>query len=417
MTTTSSDLFLLQTGNIYAIPVLHYSMEMAAYVRLAFRHLAPDCVAVELAETMQNELMHAASRLPDISVVVAENENSPPLYYLCEPCDPAFEGLRSALEAHVSAFCIDLDVENYPHNQDFLPDPYATMRIGLKKYYEAYEKIALPQLKKTHHDIQRELYMARRLKELSLQYDKVLFVGGMSHVRDVLSLTSLNSFPKLTHATRQSVQVCTLSDRSCRDVLAEYGWASIHYEICRQYDHLPFPPDRQRLIYRLYKEAAKEYTSNSGNRVEGYHLRNAMKFAHNYALIKGQLVPDLFQILTAAKGCVDHNFAYEVWQIATSYPYLRNVDNLPALDLSIQDIWGKARHIRFQLKQKGTKGLNFHERSKNKKSLRFLPPGPFSICSYPPEDLHIERFGAFLRKKGTTMASEEKSRFSPSRLV
>ena len=30
----------------------------------------PDCVAVELAETMQLQLLHAASRLPDISIVI-----------------------------------------------------------------------------------------------------------------------------------------------------------------------------------------------------------------------------------------------------------------------------------------------------------------------------------------------------------
>ncbi len=33
------------------------------------------------------------------------------------------------------------------------------------------------------------MYMARRLKELSFSYDKVLFVGGMAHVERILELT------------------------------------------------------------------------------------------------------------------------------------------------------------------------------------------------------------------------------------
>ena len=69
-----------------------------------------------------------------------------------------------------------------------------------------------------------------------------------------------------------------------------------------------------------------------------------MKFVRNYALIRGQLMPDLFQILTAAKGCVDHNYAYEVWELATTYPYRRNIDGLPELDLSIEEFGGIAKY-------------------------------------------------------------------------
>ena len=43
-----------------------------------------------------------------------------------------------------------------------------------------------------------------------------------------------------------------------------------------------------------------------------------MKFARNYALVKGGLMPDLYQLLSAAKGCVEHNYAYEVWELATA---------------------------------------------------------------------------------------------------
>ena len=87
-------------------------------------------------------------------------------------------------------------------------------------------------------------------------------------------------------------------------------------------------------------------------------MRNLMKFLRNYALIRNRLMPDLYQILTAAKGCVDHNYAYEVWELATEYPYRRNIDNLPELDLSIEDVWGHSKIIRFQLKKKHPKALS-----------------------------------------------------------
>ena len=61
------------------------------------------------------------------------------------------------------------------------------------------------------------------------------------------------------------------------------------------------PPDRQKIIFQLYKEAAENYKQNTGNAFPGYHLRNIMKFVRNYALISGQLMPDLFKILNCCQ--------------------------------------------------------------------------------------------------------------------
>ncbi|MGA8165312.1 MAG: hypothetical protein WB791_09890 [Waddliaceae bacterium] len=420
-----NDVFTIRKGNVFAVPVIHYKMEIAAQVHLAFAAVKPDCVAVELAETMQLQLVHAASRLPDISIVITSDQRGGSLYYLCEPCDAAFEALRSALENQLPAYCIDLDVDEYPNVRERLPDPYSIQRIGFQEYYSLYRKIVLASgIAKSTTDQERELYMARRLKELSLSYDRILFVGGMAHVENVLKLMDKNSFSTVAHAERKQIEICTLTEQSCREVMAESGWISKCYDEARtEFDRekgsssfLPqsiFPPDRQKLIYSLYKESAKKYTDSTESDFPGYHFRNIMKYARNYALVNRQLMPDLFQILTAAKGCVDHNYAYETWELATDYPPLRNVDNLPELNLSIEEVWGHSKMIRFHLKEPSRKGLSFHKRRKDRSQFRFEPPGPFSICSYPPEDVMIEEFGNFLKKKGTKIFSEEGAKTVP----
>lgn len=406
----TSEIFCLQKDNIFAVPIIHYNMEMAAQVRLAFENIRPDCVAVELPQTMQLQMLHAASRLPDISVVVAQDKSQHSLYFMCEPCDAAFEGLRSALEAQIPAFCIDLDVDFYPDVREFLPDPYAIQRIGLKKYFESYEKGNAPLRNSVDHD--REMYMARRLKELSLSYDRILFIGGMAHISNILHLIDRSNFPDLKHAQRDIIQLCTLTPESCRDVMAESGWISSKYEEARN-ESAFMPPDRQKLIYDLYKAAADKYVENTGNAFPGYHMRNIMKFVRNYALIHMQLMPDLFQILSAAKGCVDHNYAYETWALATEYPYLRNVDGLPELKLTVEEIWKNSKLIRFHLKQAGRKNREFHKRRQDKSRFKFHPPSIFGICSYQPEDKAIERFGDFLKKKGTQILTEDAARTLP----
>lgn len=411
-------LFCIQKENIFAVPITHYNMEMAAQVKVAFEQIKPDCVAVELAETMQLQLLHAASRLPDISLVIAYDSNHHPLYYMCEPCDGAFEGLRSALETRIPAYCIDLDVDYYPDVHERVPDPYSIERIGLQQYYEIYKKIVLSKgAPATKIDSDRELYMAKRLKELSLTYDRILFVGGMAHIDNILKLVDRKSFPSLQHAQRDQIELCTLTEKSCQEVMAEFGWLTMCYEKARisyaeSAEIFSFPPDRQKLIYQLYKEASEKYVQNTGNAFPGYHMHNIMKFVRNYALINDRLMPDLYQILSAAKGCVDHNYAYETWNLATQYPFRKNVDGLPELNLSIEDVWGHSKIIRFHLKEKSRKNFTF-QRRKDRSQYRFKPPGPFSICSYPPEDVIVEKFGDFLKKKGTQLLTEEAARTLP----
>ena len=406
---SSPDTFYFQNENIFAVPILHYRMEFAAEVRRIYTELQPDCIAVELAETMQLQLLHAASRLPDISVVVSQNPNQSPLYYLVEPCDASFEALRSGLDSKIPCFCIDLDVDEYGDNHDPFPDSYSIYRIGLKNYYEAYQKKALASTVFSSKDRDREMHMARRLKELSLRYERILFIGGMSHVERVLKQIDNSSFPLIEHSKRDFIQLCTLTESSCRNVMAEFPYLTKKYEEARQSN---LQPDRQKVIYELYQHSAEIYKKNTGNDFPGYHLRNIMKFVRNYALIGHQLLPDLFQILTSAKGCVDHNYAYETWNLASTYPFLRNIDHLPELDLSVEDIWGHSKIVHFHLKEKSRKN-QFTQRRKDKTNLHFQPPEMFNICSYPPEDLAVERFGEFLKKKSLQLLSEDEARIIP----
>ena len=404
-------MFYLEKNQIFAVPITHYNMEMALQVRLAIEEIKPDCIAVEFAENMQLQLLNAASRLPDTSVVIAHQLQGDSLYYMCEPCDASFEALRSALELKIPSFCIDLDVADYPETKDFLPDAYSITRIGLKNYYEAYKNIALKKetAKKTL-DHMREMFMAKKLKELQFSYERILFVCGMAHVENVLKLTEQNAFPIYEHCTRNSIELRALTEKSNREVMAEFGYLSSKYEDARIQKFKNNLPDRQKIIYQLFKDASVEYIKNTGNAFPGYHFRNIMKFLRNYALIYDRLMPDLFQIITAAKLNVDSNYAYEVWSLATNYEHRKNVDSLNESDLSIEDIWGKAKIIRFNMKQKSRKNSFFERQAKSKSSYRFKPPGMFSICSYPKEDLVIERFGNFLKKRGSELLREESAK-------
>ncbi len=409
--------FFVQRGNIYAVPILHYNMEFAAQVKLAFEELKPDCAAVELPKTMHLQMLHAASRLPDISLVAAEAEDFSNTYYLAEPSEGTFEALRSALERKIPAFCIDLDVAGYKEHYEAYPDSYSITKIGLQAYYNAYLKLGKKEAASKEDEL-RELYMAKQLKALSYSYDKVFFVCGMFHLQRVLNLMGQTTFPEFQPDIKFSISLQTITDMSMREVLAEPGWFSRHYEKWREdlmQDGVKAARllDRQQLLLQLYKAAAENYRQRTGNPFPGYNYRNVMKFVRNYAWLHGRLMPDLFKILNAAKGCVDHNYAYETWELATEYPYKKNIDNLPEMQVSSEQIWGNSKLIKFHLRSPGRKDPLFRHRRKDRSGMQFKPPGPFAICSYPPEDLIIENFGKFLQKKGTQLLSEESARTIP----
>ncbi len=405
--------FFIQQGSIYAIPIIHYTMEMACQVKLAFEKIKPDCITVELPETLQHHFLHAASRLPDISVILSCDSNDSPLYFMCEPCDPIFEALRSAAESKIDAFCIDLDVKNHPEIREPIPDAYAIQRLGLETYFTLYEKSRGENARvNSSLEQERELYMARRLKELSFSYERILFITGMAHVTSILELVKRPSFPELYACDREFVELCTPTADSYREIMAEWGYLSWQYELVRNFLQSQGTLDRQKIILQLFKTAAEKYCETTGNAFPGYNLRNLMKFARNYALIGNQLMPDLFKILHVAKSCVDHNYAYEVWELATAYPFYKNIDGLPELDLNVQDVWGNSKLVRFHLKEKGRKS-SIPKLRKDRSTFRFRPPHPFSICSYPPEDLLIEKFGQFLKKKGHQLLIEEAARTVP----
>ncbi len=397
--------YWIASGPFYFVPALHYTMELACEVRRAFLEIEPDCVAVELPETMQDTFLHGVSRLPDVSVVKIASADET-LYFPIEPCDASLEAIRSAQEAKIAAYCIDLDIKGYPKFVDFLPDPYAITKIGLKEYFDAYSgTIRADPVIRGLQDKSRELYMAKRLKELSFSYEKILVVVGMSHLQQILAHIHDSSYPQLEHAKREEISLATYPEESVREMLGEFGYLSQKYEAWREDPQSAL--DRNEVHYQLIKEAQIPYEEASRRTLTPQEIGHIFTFSRNWAHLRSMLLPDFSQLLTACKGCVDHNFAYEVWKRGTEFPFYKNVDSLPVLDLHPQDLWGNTKQIHFHLKSPSEKSLFMRRLRKDQGKQIYYPPSPFSICSYPPEDSVVEKFGLFLKKKGVQQQTEE----------
>ncbi|HEY5512358.1 MAG TPA: hypothetical protein VIK40_01810 [Geomonas sp.] len=455
-------LHLENFGKVHALPILHYRMEFAHLVREAVSALRPDCIAIELPQTLEAPFLRGVRRLPELSVL-SYQEGEQSVFLIIEPADPLVEGARLAQELGIPLHLIDADLDGYPAHDEPLPDSYAVQRIGLEPFYREVASLYRGTTP-GEEDLRRERCMAFRLQQLACDHDRILFICGMSHLERIRDLLPHPLAQPLTRVKRDGVTLSNLHPDCCHEILAEYPFLSALYETRRS----PLPPepapggptlrksfhafeliaggkkaipeeavlaesvrrsarrigvegempDRQKIMLRLFLEAARHYSQETGEKVHYWQKRAFFRFTRNYALLSRALLPDLFQMLAAARGCLDDNFAYAFFRLASCYPWQREVSDLPTLRLSAVDLWSASRRIRFRPREQGRgKGRSVLKMMNRKKE---RTPGDWlkgfddpSICSYPPEDLTIEEYGRNLKRIGSRQLSEEGGRCEP----
>lgn len=462
----SRHLYLESFGPVHGLPILHNRMEPAWLVRQAVQQLRPDCIALELPTTLREPFVKGVARLPQISALryalPQGKRGGQASWLLIEPADPLVEGARLALEQGIPLSLVDADIDSYPSHAEQLPDPYAIQRIGLAAYYHAYceqPDMALP----GPGDLLREQAMAFHLQQLAQQYQRILFVCGMYHLKRVKDAYQRPQVEPLARIRRRDIALFNLHPDSCREILGEFPFLSAVYEhrrtpladepqdggrslrkrfhllelieggrqdepeeqlldnaILRAVRHCGAEgtfPDRQRVLLRLFMEASRHYRQETGESVHHWQKRSFFRFTRNYALVSNQLLPDLYQLLTAARACVDDNFAYALLRLATRYPWQQETADCATITISPEEFWGNVRSLRFRPREQRSKGLShlqFLKRRKEQRSGEWLEgfDDP-SICSWPPEDSAIEQYGDFLKKKGTLLKAEEQARVEP----
>ncbi len=408
------------------LPVLHGRLECALLVRRAFFALRPAALAVEFPPTLAAAVTRAVKRLPLLSVVHYQEASGQLVYLPIEPTDPLVEAVRLGLEHDVPVAFIDRDTEGYPRHRDALPDPYALTRIGLAAYAEAY-RAACPDVSADPADRLREQTMAYHLNKLEQQHDTVLAVFGLAHYPGLLARLDRPQARPLERRRRAGVQVAHLAEDSSREVLTEIPYLTAAYEQARSAPR-PHPPgdhpetagsdvDRLDLHRRLVQEAAGHYAQDTGETLSPHQEAVLYQFARNYAFISGQLTPDFYQLVVAARAVADDDFSYHLWDVGATYPWQAADPGLPVMRLTGDDLFLNQKRLRFQRRLRTTRRRLVPLPRRRPREPR---PGDWKklwqgtgICSYPPEDLLVEGFGDFAKKKATRLLSEQHTRTVP----
>ncbi len=218
---------------------------------------------------------------------------------------------------------------------------------------------------------------------------------------------------------REGVELFNPHPESLGEIAAEYPFLQWRYEQFREAmedNELDRPPPcaagrlprRRKGLRSQYRRAHRRTGSAACWRATPAISRFANR----------NLSAALFDLTVAARGIADDNYAWEVWETAGRYPHQTDETDITTVRISGEEVWLDTRKIRLRRRLPSTKRRMLPVGLKPRKKEKI--PGEWaselngaSICSYPPEDLVIEDYGRFLKKKGKSILSEERARVEP----
>jgi hypothetical protein len=407
----------LQRGRFIYFPVAPGRLEFAVEVRQALLHEKPDVVALELPATLQPAWLRAVARLPEISVIVYPDEagdDDQAVYVPIEPTDPFTEAVRTGVEIGAEILFADPDSGRRPHLKDAYPDSYALRHIGLARYVEAYR--VYPQARS--EEIARHAAGIAWKLQGTHPEARVFIVLALNLLDPVLDAMEEPQAQPMARTRREGIQVLNPHPESLAEVTAEYPALQWRYESFRPLLSDPRLIDRRHAQLAVFREAEKEYGVHTGEPLAHWQRRLLARYTRNLALASNDLSAGLFDLTVAARAIADDNYAWEVWEAAGRYPPQKTASELPTVLIRGEEVWLDTRRIRLRRRLPSSKQRLRPYGLKPRKKEKFAGEwasqlNGTSICSYPPEDLVIEDYGRFLKKKGKSILSEERVRVEP----
>ena len=419
------DFSALERGRFSYLPVVPGRVEFSMEVRRRILAQRPEVVAVELPDTLESAYLDAIQRLPQISIVFytdpqnrvraigSDEDGDQAVYVPVEPADPFVEAIRTAQEIGAHVVFIDPDSNERPHLADSYPDSYALTSISLDQYVEAYR-----------------VYPQERTEELERFAGGIAWkLQGADPLARVLVVISLNLLdpvldameipqPEPDRRRREGVQLVNAHPESLGEITVEYPFLQERYEMYRVEMQDGSMIDRPRVQMELFREAEHAWVLNTGEKMHRWQRRMLSRYSRNLALANRDLTASLFDLTIAARSIVDENYAWDVWETASRYSHQQTASDIETVKISGEEVWLNTKRIRLRRRLPSTKRRLGNLGLKPRRKEKF--PGEWatdlsgaSICSYPPEDFVIEDFGRFLKKKGKSVLSEERSTVEP----
>jgi hypothetical protein len=327
---------------LHIMPYVPGIAEYAAQVRkeILDRKDSDFILAIDLPHGLENQVMTAVKTLPKVSVIVDQLLRGIPII----PTSAPIEAVRSFQESGIEMRFIDtslpvtgnLDDYRYFTDQCRLSGVESVLKNAeyygispkdiLRSWFESLQtennpagfshipELATDLMRVRKFDerispyLQTRLqYMAIQLKELLSHDIDVVLVCSVSHINGILHFLDTPLEPVDDRFIVPS-RICALSEEDIFKISPEVPFFMYLYELYRD-----TPIEREKWISNVY-------CGTDRKEIPAEKIRATQQFGYNLALTDEELYPDIYNLVAAAKYCVDDNYAVRVFQKLKSYP-------------------------------------------------------------------------------------------------
>ncbi|WP_437185856.1 hypothetical protein SH668x_002979 [Planctomicrobium sp. SH668] len=413
---------------ISCLPVVHGSGDFAVEVRRVMLAEKFDCLAVPLPESFRRSVEEGILHLPNVTIAVQpetapdhnpewtqeEREPAPAIssYVPIDPCQPVIAALRLAMQERISRSYIDVEVESFEEQFDVMPDPYAIKQVPIEKFAAAV--MVRTSSPSTEQQIDRVQFMAKRLRELEKNHDSILFICSIAQWHWIRDAYRTNSFDEMSEPQVYETELYRVDPKTLMFLLGELPFITGLYEQSRFNldcdENLSVDGVKEMLL--VARDHYRKELKNRGRKITPHLLATYLRYVRNLCLVEKRMTPDLYTLIVAAKQLAGDQFALSLAEVAREYPF---DEWLPLGDFQMSTGRGQlpdGNVIELKNRLPGTP-VEWRTCSLNRK-----PPeidkqqwamrwNPYSHCSWPPEDVAIERFRTHVKDRALSMLGND----------
>ncbi|MBM3968517.1 MAG: hypothetical protein FJ302_01435 [Planctomycetes bacterium] len=437
--------FLQISDRIWALPVIHGSGDFAIEVRRVMLAQEFDCLAVPLPPSFQEHVEEAVTELPNLSLVVqsepfsfeswqAEESGSDDelvadafaspsgrqdelracSYVPIDPCQPVIAALRIALQERIPRAFIDLETANFVSLPAFYPDPYPVKQMSIDRFAAGLMP-TVPRIPEGQPE-SRVVWMANRLRELERRHERILFVCSIMDWPWVKDAFHDQREDLAENDDVEPTETYTNDPLTHLFWLGELPFITGLYEQARQSldDDENLSIDGVKALLLATRDRYRRDLKSRARKITPKTLRTFLHYVRNLCLIECRMTPDLYSLILAAKQIAGDQFAITLAEVAREYawkgaapPTLRmtsGVAQLPDGDVVRMKsrLPGQAIAWRsLELKPKAPKIDQDQWRQRW---------NPFHQCSWPEEDVAIEKFRTHVKEAALAMLGADLAR-------
>ncbi|MCA9042346.1 MAG: hypothetical protein KDA65_18480 [Planctomycetaceae bacterium] len=428
---------LLQLSpKVTLLPVIHGSGDFAIEVRRVMLSRSFDALAVPLPHSFKQQVEAAIEKLPEISVVLSREtptwkpatewspdqpEDEPESragkfcsYVPIEPCQPVIAALRIALQERKPRFYLDQETADFKSYASVYPDPYAVKQLHTEPFAAALLPI-LPDLPEGQPR-ERVQTMVARLRRLEENFDSILFI------------CSLLEWPYIREVYREQTDVeheddyveeperYRLSPKSGYFMLGEMPYVTGLYEQRRveldDDENLSVDGVKEMLI--TARDRYRDRWKKHARKITPKHLKTYLQYVRNLSLVERRLTPDLYTLIVAAQQMFGDQFALQLLETATEYQYSppEQAGQAEMGELAIRLPDENTYFVKSRLPgpHREWRPCELKPEPDDKKKQQWekeMRWNPYSQCSWPPEDVLIERFRARVVDAALSLLNED----------